>query len=171
MPRPSWPRPVWSPAAARHPDRGSLYPRGYTAHHGRARRPHPAPGEVGISVSIFPQLVDVNPPIPAVGPSEAARLMDEGAVLIDVREHHEWEAGHVASARHIPLGDLSGRIDVLPRHTKVVVVCRSGGRSAAATAALIEAGFEAVNLSGGVAAWAASGRPLRSASGSTGGVI
>jgi rhodanese-related sulfurtransferase len=84
----------------------------------------------------------------------------QGALLVDVREPWEWSAGRVAGARHVPLGQLPKRADELPRDREVVVVCRSGNRSAHATRMLQGAGIDAVNLYGGLRAWSAAGLPL-----------
>lgn len=83
-----------------------------------------------------------------------------GAVLVDVREPHEWAAGHAPDALHIPLGELPARVPELPRDRPVVAICRGGGRSARATAFLREAGLEAHNFTGGMQAYAAAGRPM-----------
>lgn len=80
--------------------------------------------------------------------------------VLDVREQDEWDAGHVEGSQHIPLGELVQRAGEVPQDRRVVVVCRSGGRSAQATAYLAAGGWEAVNLHGGLQAWAAAGRPL-----------
>jgi len=56
--------------------------------------------------------------------------MDDGAILLDVREPHEWAAGHAQGARHIPLGQLGQRQRELPAGRPIITVCRSGGRSA-----------------------------------------
>ncbi len=82
------------------------------------------------------------------------------AVLLDVREDDEWQAGHVDGALHIPLGDLMARSGEVPSDAEVVVTCRGGGRSSRAVAWLNENGFDAVNLSGGMGAWQDAGRPL-----------
>jgi rhodanese-related sulfurtransferase len=100
------------------------------------------------------------PAVPAVEPTE----VPEGAVLVDVREPDEWVAGHIEGALHVPLGELSARLAELPEGD-VVVVCRSGARSARATAFLIGNGLPAVNLEGGMQAWAAAGRPMVSETG------
>lgn len=84
--------------------------------------------------------------------------------LIDVREHEEWDNGHAPGAVHIPLSELPARIEELP-DTELVIVCRSGGRSARATQWLNHAGFEARNLDGGMKAWWAAGLPLQAAQG------
>jgi len=90
-----------------------------------------------------------------------ALLRDREARVLDVREDHEFRAGHVPGAIHIPLGDLSRRVGSLPRDTRVVVICQSGNRSRGATDFLLQQGFEgAASVRGGTGAWARSGRPL-----------
>jgi adenylyltransferase/sulfurtransferase len=72
------------------------------------------------------------------------------AVIVDVREPYEWEAGHAETARHIPLGQLAARLDELPRDADIVLYCASGMRSARGVELLREAGFRRVkNLRGG----------------------
>ncbi len=102
--------------------------------------------------------------VPAVGPE----AVPEGSVLLDVREPVEWEAGHAEGARHIPMGELParfGEVAELAGEGELVVVCRSGGRSARVVAWLAQNGVDAVNLDGGMGAWAAAGRPLVSETG------
>ena len=82
------------------------------------------------------------------------------AVLLDVREPQEWQAGHAPQADHIPLGQLESRLGELPRDRQIVTVCRSGRRSALAAQQLAAHGNQAVNLTGGMAAWAAAGLPV-----------
>ena len=77
-----------------------------------------------------------------------------------MREPVEWEAGHAPEALLIPMGEVSQRRAELPRDGRIVVVCRSGGRSAAVTESLREWGLDAVNLAGGMLAWAAAGLPV-----------
>jgi rhodanese-related sulfurtransferase len=98
--------------------------------------------------------------VPAVGPGDARRSTDAGAVLLDVREPDEWTAGHAPEATWIPLGALATRQQELPEGQAIVIVCRSGGRSARATTALLAAGYDATNLAGGMQAWAAAGLPV-----------
>jgi len=95
-----------------------------------------------------------------VGPREADALVRGGAALLDVREPAEWQAGHVAGAFHVPLAQLEGRLAALPRDRRVVVICRSGNRSATATSLLVRSGFDAVNLRGGMQAWSSAGLPV-----------
>jgi rhodanese-related sulfurtransferase len=102
--------------------------------------------------------------------SEAAALQGQGAVLVDVREKFEWNAGHVPGASFIPLGQLSRRLSDLPQDKQIVLVCRTGNRSAQATAMLSAAGLHAANLTGGMAAWARAGQPVVTDSGAPGSV-
>jgi len=83
-----------------------------------------------------------------------------GTLLIDVRELGEWDEGHAPDAVHLPLGELTARAGELPKTGRLLVVCHSGTRSARATAWLNGAGFDAVNLDGGMAAWARAGLPV-----------
>jgi rhodanese-related sulfurtransferase len=99
-------------------------------------------------------------------PREVSELLLHGDVqLVDVREPHEFEAGHIAEATHVPLQELAGRADTLDRGRPVVLVCRSGGRSAMATAALSQAGFDAHNMAGGMLEWATGGLTMEPADG------
>jgi rhodanese-related sulfurtransferase len=96
----------------------------------------------------------------------AAEVPDE-AWLLDVREDDEWAAGHVPGATHIPLGQLGARTAELPADRQIFVICRSGMRSARAAHALNGAGWQALNVSGGMQDWAAASRPMVTDSGAT----
>ncbi|MEW2500071.1 rhodanese-like domain-containing protein [Amycolatopsis sp. CA-161197] len=95
--------------------------------------------------------------------AEVRDLPTDGVALLDVREDDEWAAGHAPGAVHIPLGELPARVDELselPDDQPVYVICRSGGRSARATAWLNASGWDAVNVAGGMGSWAREGRPM-----------
>jgi rhodanese-related sulfurtransferase len=100
------------------------------------------------------------PDVPGVDVAGALSLLDGDAVLLDVREQNEWDAGHAPHAVHVPLRELSEAIAGMSRQRRVVVVCRSGRRSAHATAALLAAGVDALNLLGGMQAWRDAGADL-----------
>ncbi len=100
---------------------------------------------------------------PSVGARGARALVDSGALLLDVREPEEWHAQHAPGALLIPMGQVRQRQDELPRDRRIVVVCRSGGRSAATTESMRTWGFDAVNLAGGMCAWASAGLPTATA--------
>jgi rhodanese-related sulfurtransferase len=95
-----------------------------------------------------------------VSREEARRLVKEGAQLVDVRADHEWEAGRIAGAKHVPLPELPQRTEEIEKDRPVVVYCRGGNRSSMAAAALNEAGFEAVKLSEGIVGWNEEDLPL-----------
>jgi rhodanese-related sulfurtransferase len=107
-------------------------------------------------------------PYQTVSATQAAALADGGAVLLDVREPHEWQAGHAPRARHIPLGQLARRAAELPERRAIVTVCRSGARSARAAAMLARNGREVSNLAGGMRAWAHAGLPVVAMGGGAG---
>ena len=94
-------------------------------------------------------------------PQEVSELQAGGEIqLIDVREHHEHEAGRIAGDRLIVLGELSAEAHTIDQGRPVVFYCRSGARSAMATQAFSEAGFDAHNMAGGLLAWDEAGLPL-----------
>jgi rhodanese-related sulfurtransferase len=95
-----------------------------------------------------------------VSREEAQKLIDEGGQLVDVRAQHEWDAGHIAGATHLPLAELSERAGEIDRERPVVLYCRGGNRSTMAAAALAEAGYDAAKLSEGIVGWAEAGLPL-----------
>jgi rhodanese-related sulfurtransferase len=93
-------------------------------------------------------------------PERVAEMMNQGvAQVIDIREDHEHEAGHVAGDRHIVLPDLPSQAGTLDRNSPVVVYCRSGSRSEVAADALIASGYDAYTLDGGFVAWLEQGLP------------
>lgn len=99
-------------------------------------------------------------------PQDVARLLEQGGIqLIDVREPYEYEAGRIAGGRLIVLTELSDAAATIDRDRPVVFYCRSGSRSAMATEAFRNAGYDAHNLAGGLQDWAAEGLPLEPADG------
>lgn len=87
----------------------------------------------------------------------------KNALILDVREENEYSDGHILNAKLIPLLKLKDRIGELERYREkpVVVVCRSGSRSATACALLGNRQFgQAYNLSGGMMAWQKAGMPV-----------
>jgi rhodanese-related sulfurtransferase len=93
---------------------------------------------------------------------EAQALIEDGAQLVDVRVAHEWDAGHIAGATHLPLEELAGRTAELDQDRPVVLYCRGGTRSSMAAEALDGAGFNAVKLSEGIVGWDEAGLELDS---------
>jgi rhodanese-related sulfurtransferase len=95
-----------------------------------------------------------------VSREEAQKLVDEGAQLVDVRVDHEWEAGRIAGATHLPLAELAERAGEIDKDRPVVLYCRGGNRSTMAAAALAEAGYDAHKLSDGIVGWSDADLPL-----------
>ena len=96
-----------------------------------------------------------------VSVAEAAALRDDGAFVLDVREPAEWADGHIPGATLIPLGELASRVGELDRGQRIVVVCRSGNRSAEGRDILLGAGFPSVtSVEGGMNDWASAGLPI-----------
>lgn len=90
---------------------------------------------------------------------ELQAMLDD-AVLIDVREEHEFAEGHIDGAELIPLGTLPDHVESLPRDKDIYLICRSGGRSANAAQFLARHGLSVRNVTGGVMAWSAAGYDL-----------
>lgn len=90
----------------------------------------------------------------------AARLDGPGVQLVDVRTPAEFSSGHIPGARNVPLGALQLPLDDVDKAQPVVVVCEVGGRSSRAATQLAEAGYQAINLTGGTSAWTQAGHPV-----------
>lgn len=122
----------------------------------------------------FQQMVEAaRPHVREVSAAEAKELVDGDpeAIILDVREDHEWADGHVPGALHVPLGqidfqgdpagprpneDLTGRVDKL-----VITQCHTGQRSILAADLLQKLGYHnVVSMKGGIAGWARLGLPL-----------
>lgn len=102
-------------------------------------------------------------PLPTqVTAQEAEALREQGAFVLDVRQASEWVDGHVPGATLIPLDQLPARVGEVPRDRPVVVICRTGNRSAAGRDILLAAGFPAVtSVDGGIGAWESAGLPIK----------
>ena len=82
-----------------------------------------------------------------------AQAHTDGATVLDVRNPDEYETAHVPRAVLIPLGELSERQDEIPSADPLYVICAAGGRSLAATKALVDAGYNALSVAGGTNGW------------------
>jgi rhodanese-related sulfurtransferase len=96
---------------------------------------------------------------PAIDVTEARRrVADDGWLLLDVRNPAEWQAGHAPEATHVPMQQVP---ETPPADgARVAAICKSGARSGRVTEFLLQQGFEAVNVRGGMEAWAAAGYPV-----------
>lgn len=110
-----------------------------------------------------------------VSVDEAQAITDgdqSDAVLLDVREKDEWQSGHAPNAVHAPLTGLvaGGALPATARGRALVVICRSGHRSQQAAKLLAERGADAVDVEGGMNAWAAAGYPVVDERGNSGAI-
>ncbi|MFD8212877.1 rhodanese-like domain-containing protein [Streptomyces sp. NPDC059697] len=108
-----------------------------------------------------------------LGPVQAHQRVAHGhAVLLDVREAAEWEAGHAPDALHLPLSRLVAG-EALPPAAQgrpVVAICRSGRRSRQAVEILTGRGTKATDVTGGMVAWARDGLPVAGPDGDDGAI-
>jgi phage shock protein E len=96
-----------------------------------------------------------------VSVAEAAAKRDAGAFILDVRTPDEWKEFHVPGSTLIPVTELANRVAEVPQDREVVVVCRSGNRSATGRDLLLKAGYPQVtSLAGGLTAWRSAGKPV-----------
>ncbi len=98
--------------------------------------------------------------IPTTDITSVPEVIPSDLVVLDVREPHEWAAGHIEGAVHIPMGELPARVGELDPSAPTLVVCHVGGRSARVTAWLHAQGHDVTNLEGGMDAWEQAGRPV-----------
>jgi rhodanese-related sulfurtransferase len=102
---------------------------------------------------------------PVISVASADDFRQAGALMLDVREPSEWAAGVIPDATQISLGELEARSGELPRDRAIVVVCRSGNRSAQGRDILLAAGFPSVtSMAGGMTDWVAAGLPVSAGS-------
>jgi phage shock protein E len=95
------------------------------------------------------------------GQAQAKLRQKPAPFLLDVRQPDEYRSGHIEGARLIPLGELGQRLAELPRDAEIICVCHSGNRSSHATRLLGDRGYQAINLRGGMIAWAGAGLPVK----------
>lgn len=102
-----------------------------------------------------------HPDVPEVDAHEAKRRVDSGDQFIDVRERDEYQAAHIPGADLVPLSEFVDRYrEELDKERRVVVHCRSGARSARVVQFLLQQGYDAVNVDGGILAWEEEGLPV-----------
>ena len=97
--------------------------------------------------------------LPEIDVHELARLREQGAALLDVRNQDEWEEARVPGVPLIPLPELAERTSEVPPGEPLYVICAGGVRSAKATEHLRTLGVDAVNVAGGTKAWIEAGYP------------
>ena len=107
-------------------------------------------------------MFQTEPSVPTVTVADLAAVLaaDPTTPLVDVREPHEYAAGHVPGAVLIPMSVLPVRVEEIPRDRTVYVVCQVGGRSGQVAAWLAPQGFDVVNVAGGTQAWMLAHHPM-----------
>ncbi|WP_288401966.1 rhodanese-like domain-containing protein [uncultured Deinococcus sp.] len=95
-------------------------------------------------------------------PTEGHQMVQDGALLVDVREQGEYDQIHAEGATLLPLSEFEARYAELPKDRPLVMICRSGARSARAGEYLLTNGYgDVTNLAGGTQAWAEAGLPTQ----------
>lgn len=104
---------------------------------------------------------DPREPFTRISVDEAKEMMNDGASVIDVREPHEYSAGHVPDASLIPVNSVFARREELPKDQDLIFVCAVGQRSALACEMAAASGLTRLfNLEGGTEAWINAGQPV-----------
>jgi rhodanese-related sulfurtransferase len=104
----------------------------------------------------------------ALSAMQAVRLMNQGALVIDLRSRERYDAGHIVDARNVPVAELESQADALKkwRDKSVITYCDSGADGAGAARSLTKLGFTKVfNLQGGLNAWVKDNLPLAKTAG------
>ena len=108
---------------------------------------------------------------PSIQPEKVEDFIENGHLLIDVREDDEWEAGHHVNASHIKMGEIPSNLEKFEKEKNYIIVCRSGGRSAKVTDFLMENEINAFNLSGGMKKFSQVSKNVKDSLGNTGQII
>jgi rhodanese-related sulfurtransferase len=110
-------------------------------------------------------------------PELPATFEDGNPILLDVREHDEWDRGHAPEAIHLPLMDAlqaldppDGTLPGIDKGADVYVICHAGGRSMKVAQAMLARGYQPRNVTGGMSSWAAAGRTVVDNGGKAGSV-
>lgn len=111
-------------------------------------------------MELFKKLFGQNSSSASLSAQEAEPRLKEFLVL-DVRQPEEFQVSHIASAKLIPLNKLNQHLVELPKDKTILCVCRSGARSGVAVRQLQSAGYDAINLRGGMAAWQRAGLAVK----------
>jgi len=106
------------------------------------------------------------PPLPSLNATELSEKLKNGKrpLVVDVRQPDEYREGHIAGSKLIPLAELGRRTNELPKDKEIVCVCASGSRSRSATKFLVDAGYNAIDMKGGMFMWKSAQLPVRKGS-------
>jgi rhodanese-related sulfurtransferase len=95
-----------------------------------------------------------------IGVDDLAERLEAGARVVDVREQHEWDTGHIAGALHVPFATVPQQLDVFRGDGPTYVICAVGGRSLRVCDYVAGYGIDVTNVAGGMMAWERSGRAV-----------
>lgn len=118
-------------------------------------KPQPAPPQAPITPEPEPEEITV--PEMAAAELRTALTSARPPLVLDIREPYEWNQVHLAGALHIPMNSVPDSLDKLPLDRPIAVLCAHGNRSYGVTHYLREQGFDARNVTGGIAQWYAAG--------------
>lgn len=116
-----------------------------------------------LMLAIFTELRRKATGMLAVQPTDAVKLINNDAVVLDMRSAESYARGHIVGARNVPMDELDGHLDKLAKfkNKPVVAVCDAGITSSKAVTKLRNSGFESIyNLKGGMNAWGQAGLPV-----------
>jgi rhodanese-related sulfurtransferase len=101
--------------------------------------------------------------VPMINASELQNKLKSSPrpFILDVRQPEEFREGHIAGAKLIPLGTLKTSLTDLPKQREIVCVCASGNRSSSAARMLVSAGYQVLNMRGGMSAWQQEKLPVK----------
>jgi rhodanese-related sulfurtransferase len=118
--------------------------------------------EVEETEEVIQEVEDTPVQIKDISPEEVFATIEnnEDYLIVDVRTREEYDGGHLKGALLIPVQELEGRVDELPKDKPVIVYCRSGSRSRSAAEILIANGFTMVYDMGGIISWIDEGYPV-----------
>lgn len=126
--------------------------------------PYLASGAILAAVAVaFYEIRERAQAFAALSAMQAVRLMNQGALVIDLRGKESYDAGHIGDARNVPMAELESRAESLKkwRDKNVITYCDSGTSGASGARALMKLGFTKVfNLHGGLNAWVKDNLPL-----------
>jgi rhodanese-related sulfurtransferase len=118
---------------------------------------------VAAAVVAFYEIRDRIQSFAALSAMQAVRLMNQGALVLDLRGRESYDAGHIGDARHVPVAELESQAESLKkwRDKNVITYCDSGANGASGARTLMKLGFTKVfNLHGGLNAWIKDNLPL-----------
>lgn len=103
------------------------------------------------------------PSLPSLNAIELSEKLKDGkqVLVVDVRQPEEYREGHIAGSKLIPLGEFGSRLNELPKNKEIICVCASGSRSRSATKFLVDAGYNAFDMQGGMFMWQRSRLPMK----------